>query len=470
MQNDGTAIRHQLLTWVLTPLICLCGLSALFAYHLASVYATEWHDAYLVNSADSIAARLYRNERGVALADIPVAAKAVLKHNGQDVFYYQIIDSNGHRLSGDAELPAPIDLHFRGPKFRYGSLNGNPLRICRIPVDLGPTSNVIWVQVGESLNSRQQFLSKIVFSIMIPQLALVALASISVWWGIKHGLKPLDRLGKLLKTRSNLDFTPLNIGNTPKELGPVISALNEHFAKTGKFLNSQRQFTGNAAHQLRTPITALSTYVECAKKVKDGQSVNDLLDRISEAADRTGHIIGRLLALARSEGRICEPELVDIVLVVTDVGACLVPQALKKNLELSFDVPQDRILIQGNRGDMEELIVNLLDNAITYTPEFGSITLELKEQDDDHVVLSIEDTGPGIPDEQKEKIFERFYRAPNASTGGCGLGLSIVSEVAKLFKTRVEVTDGEKGGAKFAISFLRILPTSEQRRQEIVLK
>ena len=469
MQNSNSAtplnsIRRQLLCWLLIPLVCLCALSSYLAYNLSSSYATEWHDNYLVNSADSIAARLYRNQEGVALVDIPSAAKGILKHNGLDVFYYQVIDSNGHRLTGDANLPFPKMLEATsGPKYRYAELDGKIIRMCRIPVNLGPTTNTIWVQVAETLNSRQRLLRQIFFSILLPQLALVLLASISVWIGIRHGLTPLYKLGAILRRKSNLDFSPIDIGQTPAELSPVIDALNEHFSNTGKFFRAQRQFTGDAAHQLRTPITALTTYVDCARKINENPALTNVLDQMSQVADRTAHIVGRLLALARSEGRIPAAEPVDLVSVISDVASCMIPQALRKNLDLSFDMPQDGVFIMGNRGDLEELIGNLIDNAITYTPEFGAVFLELK-QDGQEILLSIEDTGPGIPDDQKEKIFERFYRAAAGSNDGCGLGLSIVSEVAKLFKTKVEVGDSIHGGAKFSVSFRSVqLPAIEQQ-------
>lgn len=449
---SGLAIRHQLLIWVLVPLFSLCALSSLFAYNLASRYATEWHDSYLLNSADSIAARLYRNEEGIALADIPSAAKAVLKHNGLDTFYFQIVDSSGHRLMGDAILPLPQDLSSPGAKFKYFKMEGRVLRMCRIPVNLGPTSNGIWVQVAESTNSKKRLLNQILFSIMTPQLALVALASLSVWLGIKYGLLPLDKLGARLKSKRPSDLTPVEIGKVPAELQPVLGELNLLLVATGKFVKAQRDFTGNAAHQLRTPITALITYVECAQKLNRDSEVAAVLSHIESAADRTSHIVSRLLSLARSEGKVLEMEPVDLIAILTDVGGLLVPQGLKKNLELSFDMPNEGLFVMANRGDLEELVSNLVENAITYTPAGGTINIEASG-DATHVVLIVEDDGPGIPDEEKGKIFERFYRATGASSTGCGLGLSIVAEVAKTLNTTVTVSDGTKGGAKFTVTF-----------------
>lgn len=452
LKLNESSIRKKLLLWLLVPLISLCTLSTFVAYLLAEKFANESYDMLLVESADSIAARLGRNEEGILVADLPIAAQAILRHNGKDHFFYQIADNYGRRLTGDSVLPLPRDLNEKGPKFRYASVAGKEVRICRIAVRINPSPDEIWVQVAETLNSRQWLLQQIFLSIIAPQLVLIALASLSVWLGVKHGLDPLERLGHLLRTRGKLDLSPVNIGNTPVELAPVTKSLNKLFLNVSNQIDSQRQFIGNAAHQLRTPVTALKTYVDYAERIKDPGALEPVLKQMSEATRRVAHLLNRLLSLAHSE----EPgkrvlEQIDLLTIIDEAAENVIHLALSRGVEMDFNLPQSAISIRGDRGDLVEMLTNLLDNAITYAPENGAVWVKIENSES--ACLTIEDNGPGIPDLEKAKIFERFYRIPGTTGAGCGLGLSIVEEIANSNNIRIEVLDRAEGGAKFRLTF-----------------
>lgn len=466
--KSRVSIRRKLLLWLLIPLVCLCSLSAFVAYRLAEKFANESYDMLLLKSAESIAGRLMRNDDGIVVADLPRAAQAILRHSVEDQFYYQIADSYGHRLTGDVSLPMPTDTEDSGPRFRYVSIDGEAIRMCRISVQIDPSPDEIWVQVGETLNNRHKFLEQIYWSILAPQLVLVVLASLSVWIGIKHGLDPLEKLGKLLRARGRLDLSPVDIGNTPAELAPVTKALNELFSNANNHIHLQRQFIGNAAHQLRTPVTALKTYVEYAQRIKETKEENldTVLNQMSEASSRVAHLVGRLLSLARSEDHSAkELEVFDLTEVVNEAAANLVHEALDRHVNMEFDLPDDIVSIKADRGDVLEMVTNLLDNAIKYTAQNGSVWVNVKAVDL-NVALTIEDDGPGMDEEQKSKIFERFYRIPGTSSAGCGLGLSIVHEIAVTHNIQIEVTDRAGGGTVFRVFFSAI----EKQKPELQTK
>lgn len=446
------SMQDRLLQWLLIPLICLCALSTNVAYNLASQYANDAYDAYLLNSSDSIAARLGRNEKGIIVADLPLAAQAILRHN-RDKFYYQIVDNKGHRLTGDAVLPMPRSMSEKGARFRYVRLeDGQKLRVCRIAVQVGEGTEEVWVQVAETLNSRNALLQQIFMSILVPQLALVALASISVWLGVRNGLLPLNKLSCLIKSRNKLDLSAIQLEATPTELEPVIVALNDLLAKARKQIDVQRQFIGDAAHQLRTPVTALKTYVDYAERVNENSQLNAILLKMGEATSRTVHLINRLLSLARVEGNRNKPlEDIDLTEAVNNAAAVLVHEALKKNIELQFDTPENPVQVHANKADLEELISNLLDNAIKYTQNGGFVWVKIITND--QITLVIEDNGPGIPDEEKNRVFERFYRGEKTAGTGCGLGLSIVSEIVSFNQAAVELRDREGGGTSIHVKF-----------------
>jgi two-component system, OmpR family, sensor histidine kinase TctE len=448
------SIRKKLLLWLLIPLICLCTVSSLVAYRLAEKFANESYDKLLMRSAEAIAARLSRNESGVVVADLPMSAQAILRHKVKNEFYYQIADSYGHRLTGDSVLPLPRDTSDKEPKFRYADVGGQTIRIYRIAVRVHPSPDEIWVQVAEPLESRQQFLEQIFLSILAPQLVLILLASLSVWIGIRHGLDPLVRLGRLLQARDKLDLSPVDIGTVPAELAPVTESLNQLLLNANNHIQLQHQFIGNAAHQLRTPVTALKTYVDYAQRISedDNSALAGVLMQMSEAAGRVAHMINRLLTLARTEEKGPKAvESVDLIAVVNNAATQVVHEALNRGVQMEFNLPDNFVTVIADPGALSEMLTNLFDNAIKYTSSAGSVWVTVK--DSKPVTLTVEDNGPGISDSEKYKIFERFYRVPGTAGSGCGLGLSIVSEIAAANNIKIEVLDRDGGGTSFRAVF-----------------
>lgn len=457
-RGEMNSIRRTLLLWLLVPLISLCSLSGWIALRSAEEYANKAYDVLLLRSASSIAARLIRNEEGILIADLPEAAKAILKYGEEDAFYYQISDARGRRLGGDAVLPRAKNTEIKTPRFRNARINGEPVRICRVAVQIPPSTDDVFVQVAETLHKRNRLLEQIFLSILIPQLMLIGLASLSVWLGVTYGLMPLDKLANLLKSRRKVDLSPVYIGKAPAELMPVLDALNDLLMRASNQLLVQRQFIGNAAHQLRTPFTALRTYIDHARRVydeKDDQALDATLEQLEKAAKRVSHLINRLLSLARSEERTGkEPEVIDITKIAKDAAANVVHEALERRIELEVDVMDNPVTMLGDKGELLELMTNILENAILYTPEEGTVALRMHETEDGHhLIVRIEDSGPGIPAHEREKIFERFYRGTASNGSGCGLGLAIVSEIAERNQIGVQVLDRQGGGSVFELRF-----------------
>jgi two-component system, OmpR family, sensor histidine kinase TctE len=447
-------MRKTLLLWLLVPLIILCASSTYLAYRFAEHSANDSYDSFLENSADSIVGRIKRDERGIIVADLPYAAQAVLRHHGVDKFYYQIVDQHGHRLTGDAVLPLPQDTSRPAASFRNATVEGRDVRMCRIAVQLDPGSEPIWVQVAETVNARQRLLGQILLSIMLPQIALVALSCGAVLLGVKHGLKALDKLSSLLRSRTKLDLSPVDIGETPAELEPVTSALNDLFSDANKHMHSQQEFIGNAAHQLRTPMTALKTYVDYLQRINDNTAVANVLSQLGQVTNRLVHMTNRLLVLARAEGnpKRRSYQTVDLAAVIDEAASSVVPEAINKGVEMHFDVPTTDIAIKGDAYELTELVTNLLENAVRYntTPQ-GCVWVTVAKED--QLTITIADNGPGVPDAEKNRIFERFYRAAGSDKSGCGLGLAIVREIANKYNAKIELKDSESGGAAFSVMF-----------------
>jgi two-component system sensor histidine kinase TctE len=204
---------------------------------------------------------------------------------------------------------------------------------------------------------------------------------------------------------------------------------------------------------MRTPVTALKTYLEYAERIKDPSALSGVLRQMGEATRRVAHLVNRLLSLARTEENVQRTrDNVDLTEVINSAAANVIHEAFARNVIMEFDLPVSPVTVRVDRADLEELVSNLLDNAIRYTAEKGSVWVKVENQGD-HVALRVEDNGPGIPDSEKPKIFERFYRAPGSKGPGCGLGLSIVSEIAAANAAAIQVLDRDAGGTVVKVDF-----------------
>ncbi len=449
--NSTYSMRSTLLLWLLVPLICLVTLSSVVANHFAVQFASQSFDSFLLNSADSIAARVRVNPSNVVLLDPNVSTRNLFCHGGLDKFYYQIVGEGGKILAGDGCLPSSQVSRDAMPVFAETSVEGAAVRFCSVPID--GQKEKMWVQAGETLNSRTNLLRELFFSILIPQVVLVILAAIVVWIGVGQGLKPLNRLGHALESRNRPDLSPVDIGKTPEELIPVLNSLNRLFYIADNYCRSQREFVANAAHQLRTPATALKTYIDHLSQNKD--EAGTLLSQLAKASNRLSEMVNRLLVLARAESREKEHgQACDVVPVIGDAATSIIHQALNREIELQFDLPQTPLYACIGAADLMEICVNLLDNAVKYTPAKGSVWVAV-DGTEDSVILTVSDSGPGIADLDKPRVFTRFFRSSENTETGCGLGLSIVRELCLNANASVELLDRSGGGSIFKLIFPR---------------
>jgi len=454
------SIRTTLLLRLLIPLVALVSLSTAVANRVAEQFANKSFDSFLLNSADSIAARIRISKAGVVLADMRPSPEDLFRHNGKDKFFYQIVGVKGNILVGNARLPLREATKGGLPQFDQAAVGDQIIRLCSVPVKIEGRS--FCVQVAETLNSRSSLLHELFLSILIPQIALVTCAGLVVWLGVGYGLRPLNRLGSVLRSRTNPDLSPVDIGDTPPELVPVTDALNSLFLVVDRYCRSQREFIADAAHQLRTPVTALKTYIDLLNFSEGKSRDPSIFKKLDTASDRMVNMVNRLLVLARAESRVSsEPAICDLTAVVAEAAVSLIPEAQRRNIELHFDVPTDQVMVAANGADLTEAIVNLLDNAIKHIPERSLVWLSAQEEDG-YVTLVIEDNGPGIPDAYKKSVFNRFFRLADSSSPGCGLGLSIVKEICTASGAALILSDRVGGGASFRVTLPAVTEISDQ--------
>jgi two-component system sensor histidine kinase TctE len=277
-----------------------------------------------------------------------------------------------------------------------------------------------------------------------------------VWFGILRSLAPLERLRSEIAQRSARDLRPLDGSYAPAEVRPLVGTLNELLGNLRDALDSQQRFTANAAHQLRTPLAGLQTQVELALRQPAPEPMLRSLDQLRGATVRAAHLANQLLALSRAEPGGHRPDALralDLRSVAQDAAATWVPRALPKDLDLGFEI--EHAPVSGDARLLRDLLDNLLENAIRYTPEGGRITVRTGVEGDQSVV-SVEDDGPGIPADQRERVFQRFYRVPGSTGDGSGLGLAIVHEIVNAHGASASIDSGTDGrGTRVQVRFTR---------------
>lgn len=447
MQEDDTlSLRHQLVNWLFTPLFLLLLFSTVTGYMAAVSLSNKPYDLVLLERAKLLASRYVLVVEGQA---------GLTFSEDEQLFRYSVHDASGRTLVASGQLPSPRPTDFNQtlPQLRDTHFHGEKLRLATLRV-IRPDGGVMLVQAAEPVEARLILGRSILGNIVIPQLIFIVIAGVAVWIGLKRGFEPLERLRRAVAARPRNDLRPLDETRAPGEVRPLIQEVNALIARLQAMMDTQRRFIADAAHQLRTPFAGLRAQAELAKREEVAEPVRDALERICISAQRCSHLVTQLLTLARNEPEArqnANMETLDLQRVTQEIAAHWAPDALQKNIDIGYEAEARALPVKGDEAGLRDLIDNLIDNAIRYTPASGKITVRAGYGDTPW--LEVEDNGPGIPHDQRERIFERFHRIPGNPQPGSGLGLAIVLEVAMRHGAQVEVDDGQEGGTLFRVRF-----------------
>ena len=448
--NKTPSLRRQLLYWLMIPVLVLWLVGALVTYGLAIAFATEGYDQALVDSVHSIASHIVgRGDRVVV--DLPPIALEILKDNVKDRLYYQVKDSRGDVIASDTRIPesefgAVSALNEKEPEFSYGRIRGEEVRIAALLFREPESGGKAVIQVAETLHAREEFADKILIGVIAPQLLIVIGIGLAIFLGIRRGLTPLNNLRDAVAARTPHDLGPIPEENVPREVRTLVSAINGLLERLHLDIEAQRRFVANAAHQLRTPVAGLKTQTELALRQTDPVDIKHALTLILTSADRATRLTNQLLTLARTGPEVQDPSrwsILDLTDVAKAVMGELVPQAVERDIDIGFEGTSESTSMLGDRWSIHELCSNLIENAIRYTQNGGRITVRVSVTADKARLFEVEDDGPGIPEPERSRVFERFYRVPEDGAGqkssGSGLGLAIVREIANLHAAEVKI-------------------------------
>ena len=300
----------------------------------------------------------------------------------------------------------------------------------------------VQVYVGEQMSSRDAILWAVLRSTFVPMMVALPLLALALWWAVHRGVQPIRRLGHALAERQPQALVPVAIDNAPAEMTPMIAALNSLFERIARLLESERRFTADAAHELRTPIAAIRMQAQVAMLEADDALRLHALQSTLEGCDRATRLVGQLLSLSRLEAgegidAAARPD-VDLRALAQRMVAELAPKAIGKHQSLEFK-GSDHCVIAGNDTLLAALVRNLVDNAVRYSPNAARIRVTVQQQQGGQVVLSVEDSGPGLGEADRQRLGERFFRVVGSGESGSGLGWSIVRRIAAVQHLTVDV-------------------------------
>ncbi|MCX7945761.1 MAG: sensor histidine kinase N-terminal domain-containing protein [Hydrogenophilus sp.] len=457
-RSEPASLFGEILDWMLVPLLLLWPLTILITHRFAAEIAERPYDEALTDHARRLMQHV--TLRGDQLHfDLPPSLPWLLPSAGSDLLYYEI-RTPSQRLAGNAQLPTPPWPSGPHLTHRTVTLHGSIVRLLTLiepkTTPHGPV--LVAVQIAETTRRREVLATELLTGIMLPQLLLIPIALILVWFGLTRGLAPLDRLQAHLARRRPTDLSPLDPERVPDEIRPLILAFNHLMARLESNLAAQRRFIADAAHQLRTPLTGLKMQAELARDAPTYEAMKSDLDKVIVAAERAAHLATQMLTLARAEAA-SEAALpftpTDLTAILKAALTDLYPKARRRAITLALDAPSSLPPILVNPMLLTECLKNLLDNAITYTPPGGEVTVTLTMAPS-LITLTIDDTGPGIPPEERQRIFQPFVRLPTAESCclGSGLGLAIVREILDLHRATITVSDPPHGrGTRFTVYF-----------------
>ena len=458
-QREQRSLFGEILDWMLTPLLLLWPVSLALTWLVAQSIAGKPFDRALEYNVQALAQLVTLQGQRTSF-NLPQPAREILRADDADQVYYQVLGSRGELLSGERDFPSPPEDERPAPgetRLRDDEVRGLDVRVAYTWVRMDvPGAQPALVQVAETREKRSVLATEIIKGVMLPQLAILPLAVLLVWMALVRGIKPLSELEERIRARKPDDLSPLDEKVVPLEVAPLVSSVNDLLTRLTSSIATQKRFLADAAHQLKTPLAGLRMQADLAQREQfQPEELKQSLKQIGRSSMRATHTVNQLLALARAENsaKVVVRQPCDLVEIVMEAVRDTVPRALERHLDLGYDGPEPGspgVRMYGNATLLKELVRNLLDNAVNYTPSSeqqpGVVTARILADPFGQVlVLQVEDTGPGIPETERQLVFQPFYRALGTNVDGSGLGLPIVQEIARQHHAAIELEDARPG-------------------------
>ena len=465
-QGEQRSLFGEILDWMLALLLLLWPLSIGFTFLIARSLADAPFDRALVDHANVIVQQVQVVD-GRPVVPGARRLRELLPNADDEILTFQVTAADGELLSGERELTPPALYDYPEPgvvKLRTDTFLGDEVRVAYTHVESPDEDRSdqfpVLIQIAEKLDKRNALANEIIKGVIFPQFLILPLAVALVWFGLTRGLAPLKQMQQRIRDRRPDDLSPIDPRGAPEEITPLLDAFNDLLGRLDEGMAAQRRFIADAAHQMKTPLAALRVQAELALRETDPQQLRRVLEQLAVGSGRAAHVISQLLALARMENlrdaTALEP--LDVAQLARTVASDWFPEAVRRGIDFGFEGDDADARVNAHPILLREMFNNLIDNALRYTPRGGTVTVRLATAPDT-VRVEVEDSGPGIPEHERELVFERFHRVLGTQTDGSGLGLAIVREIASQHGASVSIEDsampGTTSGVRFVVRFPR---------------
>lgn len=444
------SIRHFLLISLLISMTIASSITAIGNYLLDKQVIEPYLDDQLARDFSFVEVLAHSMSDGAHIQQKVYAYLDTSNNEVAKTLLFQVWDINGklllHSKNSALESLANVPLGFSDVQIK-----GNDWRVY---AGKDPVSQEKIV-VADLYDIREKLVDDITRNNGYILLVTYPVFGVLIWIIVGLALRSITRVTNEISNRASTYLEPVRDESIPVEIKPLVAELNQLFVRLKLAFDRDKRFAGDAAHELRTPLAALKTQAQVALKAEKEADRISALQKVVQSVDRSSHVVAQLLTLSRltQEQELNDTNAVDLHKLATEIIAYLVPIALEKNIEIELTPSPSDVMVWGNDIALGILIRNVVDNAIRYTPEHGKVTISILNVNR-HIALRVTDSGPGIPDELRERVFERFFRVLGNTAQGSGLGLAIVRQIAELHHAKIKLSSPTKhSGLQFDITF-----------------
>jgi two-component system, OmpR family, sensor histidine kinase TctE len=450
----SNSLRRDLLVRLTGPLVAVVLVSGACAWGLAKHFSQRVLDQWLYDSAVTLAKQV-RFVKGVPRIDIHGSAIEMFEVDVADQIFYEVATSTGERILSNTALPTPPASSggLSDPVYYDATIQGKLVRAIELRVP-GAGHDPVVVKVAETRNKRDSLANEILVATLAIVAVLVASSIVLVSSGIGQSLSSLEPIVRKVRSGRRA-FAALPEGpEVPSEVRPLVHAINALLGELSEEHASRQRFVADAAHQLRTPLASLRVQLDLALREKDPERLHKAVADAASVLSRTSHLIHRLLTLSRVDQEATDRsplESVDLDRLAREEVESWIDRALARGIDLGYENPGAAVVARGREALLHEALSNLIDNALAYAGSGGPVTVGVRSAPPQ---IFVEDSGPGIPEGERERVLSRFYRIPGTPGEGCGLGLAIVDEIARIHGARLRILARDDGpGTRVVLEF-----------------